>query len=196
MKSSVVPQWPSQLSNRWQWRWHNITLKYHGGGFFLTCKDFGRMFDCSFPVCFFLSFFLSGHKLTLTDSTLYVRISSQWLSELRLLQLNVPWQVACEFISEYGPTLCLDSSIVSLPQLHWVKDVCMFMCNLPPEHSGEWLGSFTCHCLIMGGTDPEWESAHKVNSGEDNSAAAPAGIQTCKLSITSPTLLPTSYPGL
>ena len=34
----------------------------------------------------------------------------------------------------------------------------------------------------------------EVNSGEENSNTAPAGIQTCDLSITSPALLPTSYP--
>ena len=40
----------------------------------------------------------------------------------------------------------------------------------------------------------EQESAHKVNSGEENSPTAPAGIRTCNLSIKSPALLPTSYP--
>ena len=35
------------------------------------------------------------------------------------------------------------------------------------------------------------ESAHKVNSGEENCPAAPAGIRTRDLSITSPALLPT-----
>ena len=38
------------------------------------------------------------------------------------------------------------------------------------------------------------ESAQKVNSGEENCPAAPVGIQTRNLSITSPALLPTSYP--
>ena len=28
-----------------------------GGGFFLVCKDFGRMFDNSFPACAFFFFF-------------------------------------------------------------------------------------------------------------------------------------------
>ena len=28
-----------------------------GGGFFLACEDFGRMFDSSFPACAFLFFF-------------------------------------------------------------------------------------------------------------------------------------------
>ena len=41
----------------------------------------------------------------------------------------------------------------------------------------------------------ELESAHKVKSGEENSPAAPAGIRTRNLSITSSVLLPTSYPG-
>ena len=43
--------------------------------------------------------------------------------------------------------------------------------------------------------DTDKESAPKANSGEENSPAAPAGIQTHNLSITSPALLPTSYPG-
>ena len=39
------------------------------------------------------------------------------------------------------------------------------------------------------------ESAHKVNSGEENSPAAPAGNQTNNRLIMSLELLPTSYPG-
>ena len=35
------------------------------------------------------------------------------------------------------------------------------------------------------GTDTELESAHKVSSGEENSPAAPAGIQNHNLSIMS-----------
>ena len=53
-----------------------------------------------------------------------------------------------------------------------------------------------------GGTDIKLDSAHKVNSGgkkansrEEISPAAPAGIRTRNFSITSPALLPTSYPG-
>ena len=41
----------------------------------------------------------------------------------------------------------------------------------------------------------EKESARKVNSGEENSPTAPAGIRTRNLSITSPLLIPTRYPG-
>ena len=31
-------------------------------------------------------------------------------------------------------------------RIRWVKDVCVFRCNLPPALFGEWPGSFTCHC--------------------------------------------------
>ena len=31
-----------------------------GGGFFLACEDFARMFDNSFPACAFFFFFFSG----------------------------------------------------------------------------------------------------------------------------------------
>ena len=44
-------------------------------------------------------------------------------------------------------------------------------------------------------TDTEWHSAHKVDSGEENSPADPVGIRTLNHSITSPTLLPASCPG-
>ena len=39
------------------------------------------------------------------------------------------------------------------------------------------------------------KSAHKADPGEDNSPAAPAGIGTRNLSITSPSLKPTNYQG-
>ena len=42
--------------------------------------------------------------------------------------------------------------------------------------------------------DTELESADKVDSGEENSPAAPAGIRIRNLSITSPALYPTSCP--
>ena len=71
----------------------------------------------------------------------------------------------------------------------FIKGVCVFRCNLPPALSAEWPGLF-----MWGGTDTEEESAHKVNSEEENSPTTPAGIQT-HFSITSLALLPTSYPG-
>ena len=41
---------------------------------------------------------------------------------------------------------------------------------------------------------PNKKSAHKVDSGEENSPAALAGIRTRNLSITSLAFLPASYP--
>ena len=41
--------------------------------------------------------------------------------------------------------------------------------------------------------DTKQESAHKVNSGGEHSSAAPFGIRTRNLSITSPALLPGSF---
>ena len=35
-------------------------------------------------------------------------------------------------------------------RLGWVKDVCVFRCNLPPALLAEWPGSFTCHCGNVG----------------------------------------------
>ena len=77
---------------------------------------------------------------------MHTNSSPQWLIELRQLWPSVPWQVACEPISWYVPTLCLHSSIVSPLWLCWVKSVCMFRCNLAPALLAEWPGSFTCHC--------------------------------------------------
>ena len=41
-----------------------------GGGFFLTCKDFGGGFDDSFPTCPLM--FLSGDQLAHTNSTFFL----------------------------------------------------------------------------------------------------------------------------
>ena len=48
-------------------------------GFFLACKNFGRMFDHSFPTYAF--FFKSEDKLVHTNSAFNARISPQWLSK-------------------------------------------------------------------------------------------------------------------
>ena len=42
--------------------------------------------------------------------------------------------------------------------------------------------------VIGGGMDTEIESAQKADPVEENYPVAPAGIQTCNLSITSPAL--------
>ena len=57
-------------------------------------------------------------------------------------------------------------------------------------------GYFTCHCGNTGVERTPNKSQHtKVNPGEEKSPAAPAGIRTLNLSITSRALLPTSYSG-
>ena len=58
------------------------------------------------------------------------------------------------------PTLCLDSGIVSPLQLHWVKGVCVFRCDLPLALLAEWLGSFACHCGNTGVERTPNESQH------------------------------------
>ena len=71
----------------------------------------------------------------------------------------------------------------------------MFRCNLPPALLAEWPGSFTCH---LGNTRVKRTpntSQHTQLTGEENSSASPAVIRTRNLSITRPSLLPTSYPG-
>ena len=48
---------------------------------------------------------------------------------------------------------------------------------------------FTCYCGNTGVERiPKYESAQKVDPGEENSPAAPAGTRTRDLSITSPAL--------
>ena len=65
---------------------------------------------------------------------------------------------------------------------------------MPGQHSRA-LSDFFGLRVTLGGTDIDLQSALKkkrVNSGEENSPAAPAGIRTRNQAITS---LPTSYPG-
>ena len=67
----------------------------------------------------------------------------------------------------------------------------MFSCNLPPALLPERPGSYLSRAAAV---TREWsgyrnkESAQKVDPGEENSPAAPAGTRTRDLSITSPTL--------
>ena len=59
-------------------------------GFFLASEDLGRMFGHSFLACAVKKEEKNGDKLAHTNSTLYTRISPQWLSEPRRLCSNVP----------------------------------------------------------------------------------------------------------
>ena len=60
------------------------------------------------------------------------------------------------------------------------------ICHVHFWHSCQFLLRATA--VTRGGTDTEWESAHKVNSLEENSPAAAAGTRTRNFSITSPAL--------
>ena len=61
--------------------------------------------------------------------------------------------------------------------------------NEPSALWAEWPGFFTCYGSNTGVKRiPTQESAQKVNPGEENSPAAPAGTRTRDLPITSPAL--------
>ena len=159
------------------------------GGFFLSCENFLGMFDDSFPACLFV-FFLKwrlarghlSHTLGQDQSTVAQRAETT-VAELSLtccMWVHFPWYIGSHIMagqhSQPTPTSLGQGSV-------------RVRCNLPSVLLAEWPGSFTYHCGYTGsGTDSEEESAHKVNSGEENSLAAPAGIRTRNLSITSPGL--------
>ena len=125
---------------------------YSGGGFFLACEDFWRMFHCSLPACAFFFFLrwrlVHVHRFhTMTGS---VHSSSVSWNDCGWMFLD---KLCVSLSPDRSPTLCLDSSIVSPIQLHRVKGICMFKCNLPPALLAEWPGSFICRC---GNTGVEW----------------------------------------
>ena len=93
-------------------------------------------------------------------------------------------------------TIFLNSSIVSPLRLCWVTGACVFRCNLPPTFLAEWPGSFTCRCGNTGVERRPNKSQHtKLTLEKKILPSLLLVIRTCNLSITSPTILPTSYPG-
>ena len=95
-----------------------------GGGFFLTFKDFGTVFDHSFPTCTSFCYWGGGeNKVEISLSTLIPLFRP---GSVHSSSASVPWWVACELVSWQVPTLCLDSGIVSSLWLRWVKGVCVF----------------------------------------------------------------------
>ena len=151
----------------WYTNTHNTN--YRGGWLLPRVRGFWdnvRQFILRLRFFSFLFFLVEiSHSLA--------RISSQWLTELTRLWPSVPWRVACELVSWLVPTLCLDSGIVSQLRLRWVKGVCVFRCNLSPALLAEWPESFTCNCGNTGVERTPNKSAHKVDSGEEISPAAP-----------------------
>ena len=169
-----------------------------GDGFFFACDDFERMFIHSFPAyAFSFSSFFKVEISSRTLSPLYMPGSvHKRFSELRRLWPNVPEEVACESASGRFPHNTWTAAWSAHSDFAGSRvSACLGVtCHL--YFLAERPGSFTCHCGNTGGeTDTKQESAHNVDSGEENSPAAPAGIRTRNLSITSPALSPTSYPG-
>ena len=77
--------------------------------------------------------------------------------------------------------------IVSPLRLRWVKGVCVFRCNLLPAFF--WQndrGLLNATAVTRGLNGHRIRVSNKVYSGEKNSPAAPAGIRTRNLWITSP----------
>ena len=89
----------------------------------------------------------SGDYLMHTNSTLWARISPQWLSKLRWPWWSIPWPVLCKLISLISH-LTIDS-IVSPVWLHWVKGEACLGVNLPPALFQEWLSFFLCVCVCV-----------------------------------------------
>ena len=115
---------------------------YYGGLFLLTCQDFGRMFDHSFPACAFCCW--SG------DST------------RTLIPLFMPGSVHSgsagwdDCVRMFPDKLRVSSFPDRFPHYAWTAAYSVhsdligsngvFRCNLPPAFLAEWPGSSTCHC--------------------------------------------------
>ena len=77
------------------------------------------------------------------------------------------------------------------PHYAWIIGSKMYACIGVTCHLHFWQndrGLLHASAVTQGGTDTEWEPGQKVNSGEEHSPAAPAGIWTWNLLITSPAL--------
>ena len=114
-----------------------------GGGFFLACKDFGRMLSLFIPrLHFFLKWRLACahqfHSLGQDQSTVAHQAKTS-VAECSLT--SCMW--ACFQIASHT----MPGQQHTQPSLfHWVKGACVYRCNLPPALLAEWPGSFTCHC--------------------------------------------------
>ena len=101
--------------------------------------------DNSFPAC--ASFFFSFLKLRWGLTDCFHSLGQDQSTVAQSVELTVAkcsLMSMCELISWYVPHYAW--GMVSPLWLHWVEDVCVFRCNLPPKLLAEWPGSFTCHC--------------------------------------------------
>ena len=97
---------------------------------------------------FFICLFIHINWRSARAHTFYsfrLRISPQWLSELKRLWMSVSWRAACKLLFWRVPILCLYSTVRPLG-LPCVKGVYVSGCNLPPALLAERPGSFTCYC--------------------------------------------------
>ena len=151
-------------------------------------RIWGECWTIHSPPAFF------SFKVEISSRTLILlfRQGAVHVSELRWLWLSVPWQIACQLISWQVPHYTWTVAESAHSDFIGSKVYACWGALL-----AEWPGSFTCHCRYTGMERAPNKSqlVHKVDSGEENYLTAPAGIRTHNLSITSPALLPTSYPG-
>ena len=133
--------------NNWPLARKQLRLQ-SGGGFFLACEDFGRMFDNSFPACASIFFFFlfkwrlaRANQLHPSGQDLFTVVQR---AETTVTECFMTCCVWVRFLTD-SHTL-LDSGIVSLLRLRWVRGICEFRYNLPSALLAEWPGSFTCPC--------------------------------------------------
>ena len=107
-------------------------------------------------------FFWSGNQLTHAHQ--FHCLSQDQSTEAHRAEMNV---AKCSLMSSVW-ALYPNSpdSIVSSPWLPWVKNVCMFRCNLPFALLVEWVGSFTCRCGNTGLEQTLSKSQHRKSTLE------------------------------
>ena len=114
-----------------------------GGGLFLACEDFGRIFDHLFPAC---AFFVFVFEMEISSRTLISPLrpgsvhsgSASWDDCGRMF----PDKLCLSSFPDRFHTLCLNNGIVSPLRLRWVKGVCVFQFKLPPALFARMTGVF------------------------------------------------------
>ena len=129
-----------------------------------------------------------GHLKHRTWANLSCSYLMSWIWSQRVFSPGDGWVFVCSKSVSH----CRRLGVRTLDLLHGrdvFVGVCEFSCNLSPALLAEWPGSFTCYCGNTGVERiPKLESAQKVDPGEENSPAAPTGIWTRDLSVTSQAL--------
>ena len=100
----------------------------------------------------------------------------------------LPWLVPHETAAISAQILCTpyNHAPFHFMQSHIRNGLCVFSCNLPQHFwQNDW-DLLRATAVIQGWNGYRNESAQKVDRGEENSPATPAGIRTSDLSIMSP----------